>query len=297
MAVQLPFVDMSEEGKGISYICYQKTPHLGGVVVENLNPEPGQRLISWSWLHYPFIKPGDKWESSPVGISVHQSDWHATSKRFRKWLLKWWKPSEKTNDLNERLGMQVVMLRGFDGKPIGHFSELPEIAKAGLKYGITDIQIWDPMGAGIYCRYDKGDYWEPYDDQTPTVLSKYVKQTRELGVDVAPLVNYRLISRDSPQWIKRGERMAQRTYNGNVISEDWSGYSEFHGAMSNKYLSLDNCALCQKNPEFQDRALSLTEKTLDLGFSSMFFDMAFEHTPCFAENHKHYNPEDTYEAP
>ncbi len=86
--MQLPFFDVSGGGHGLSYICYQQRPNLGGMVLHNLDPEPDGLSLSFAWVHLPFTKPGQAWRSPTIGIGVHQGDWHATADRFRAWALQ-----------------------------------------------------------------------------------------------------------------------------------------------------------------------------------------------------------------
>jgi len=294
--MMLPFFDISGEGSGLSYICYQRRPLLGGMVIENLDREPNGLSLSWSWVHYPFTKPGLSWRSPPIGIGVHRGDWHATADRYRAWVKKWWSSPPTPKRLRISIGFQVVQTRGFDGTPFHRFSEIPRLARDGLQFGVEDLCIWDPI-AGLYLRPDEGDFWEEFDpSQSLDDLRGALAKTRRMGVNVSTLVNFRLIRGNSELYQRIGEELVRRTIFGTPGSEDWSNFSYNHANLRTEYLSRDGRVLCQRPESFRERALRIVEQTLGLGFTSLFIDQTFEATPCFSESHGHSSPDDTHEA-
>jgi len=294
--MQLPFFDLSGGGRGLSYICYQDRPNLGGMVLANLDPEPDGLSLSFSWVHFPFTLPGDAWQSPPVGVGVHQGDWHATADRFRAWLDTWWKAPQPPDRLARSIGHQVIQIRNFDGVPNHRFRDIPQLAEAGLRYGVEDLCVWDPI-AGVYLRPDDGDFWEEFDpSQSLDDLRVALAEAKRAGTNVSVLVNYRLIRANSPLYRKIGEEQVQRTLFGSPISEEWSTCSSEHASFRTNYLGRQGVVLCQRSSAFRERALVITRQTLDLGFTSLFIDQAFDYNPCFAEHHEHRSPDDTHEA-
>ncbi len=292
----LPFFDISGGGSGLSYICYQRRPALGGVVVENLDRDPESLSLSWSWLHHLFIAKGETWCSPPIGISPHQTDWHATADRYREFLEKWWSPPPATSELRTKIGFQTIQTRGFDGTPFHNFEEIPALAQDGLDFGVKDLCIWDPM-AGLYLRPDEGDFWEEFDpSRDPEALREGLEEARKMGVNVSTLLNFRLIRGNSDLYREFGEQRALRTVFGNPYSEDWSTCSYNHAGFRTKYLSRDGRVLCMKSQGHRERCWEVVRESLDMGFTSLFLDQTFEGLPCFSDLHGHSSPDDTHQS-
>ncbi len=296
LSMQLPLFDLSNGTSGISYICYQDRPALGGMVVQNLTPEPDSFSLGFSWTHFPFVPSGATWQSPPVGIGVHGGDWHETADRLRGWLDTWWEAPSPPERFASSIGFQVIQIRNFDGLPNHRFEDIPELARAGLDSGIDDLCIWDPI-AGVYLRPDDGDFWDEFDPtQSLDDLRAALSEARKDGANVSVLVNYRLIRGESSLYERIGEEQVQRTLSGTPVAEEWSNCSSAHAGFRTPYLSERGLALCQKSNAFRERAMDITKRTMDLGFTSLFIDQAFDQHPCFAENHGHESPGDTHEA-
>jgi hypothetical protein len=296
VGMQLPFFDVSGQSGGISYICYQEKPRIGGMVFENLDREPRGMSMSWSWVHYPFIKPNQTWTSPRIGISVHQGKWHQTANRFRKWADSWWKPAATPKRLYDTLGMQTVQIRGLDGKPLYRYEDIPRIVQEGLSYGIEDFSVWD-VNSQVYMRPDEGDIWDVVDEtQTLDILKEQVEVAQKLGVNMNTMVNCRLIRETSKLYQQIGEEMVMHNLSGTHTLEDVSMYSYHHAELLSNYLSQDGRALCQKVPAFRKRSIEITQKTKEIGFISHFFDQPFDHQLCLSEEHQHESPDDTHQA-
>lgn len=294
----MPVFSLSRGGAGLSLLCYEPRPRLGGLVLDNLDPEPEQLSMSWAWVHYPYLDPGGSWESPPLGLGVHAGDWHAVADRYRAWADTWWQPPSPPQRLRRSLGVQFVQTRGFDGQPLGHgWRDVPRLARAGLMYGIADLCLWDPL-AGVYCRPDEGDFWEEFDpSQSLDDLRSALAEARELGVNVSTLVNYRLILRNTELFRRGGyEDLLLRGRYGTTPLEDYGGYGAGFASFTLPALSKQGVVLCPRPERFRERALQITRQTMDLGFTSLFIDQSFEIYPCFDPRHGHETPTDTHEA-
>jgi hypothetical protein len=292
----LPFADISGPGAGISYICYSKSPIFGGFVTEHLDQNPDVTNWSLSWVSSPFLQPGETWTSVEIGIGVHSGDWHTTADRYREFMDTWWTGSQASARVRESIGFQVLMARSFDGLSIAPFSDLPRIAESGKKYGVEDLCVWDSTAA-LYLRPDDGTFWEQYDpEQTLDDLREGITAAGQTGVNVSTLVNYRLIRENSSIYREIGDAMVQMGIHGSPINEDWSNISSSHASFRTDYLTRQGRVLCQKSEQFREMARSITDQTMQLGFTSLFIDQTFDLNPCFADNHGHMSPNDTPQA-
>ncbi len=294
--MQLPFFDVSGGKGGVSLICYQEQPNLGGMLLTNLDPEPDGHRFGFAWVHFPFVRPGTTWRSPAVGIAAHDGDWHQTADRFRRWLAPRWAPPKPPRRLAMSMGLQIIQLRNFDGQPNYRFTDIPKLAQDGLKYGVSDLCVWDPI-AGVYLRPDDGDFFEEFDpSQSLDDLKQGLSESKKLGANVSVLLNYRLIREYSSLYRSIGEEQVQRTLHCAPMSDEWSNVSSTHASFRTSYLGQRGVALCQKPETFRKRAYDLTQVALDLGFTSLFIDQAFDYQPCLSEDHGHASPDDTHIA-
>ncbi len=291
--VMVPMFDLSGPDAGISYVCYHREPILGGFVTENLESGPVGNNYAFSWVSIPFVRPGESWRSPETGISLHDGNWRVTADRYRDAIAEWWQAPPAPDHLATTIGCQVFMPRTFTGKPNFRFRDISKVAEIGLKYGVTDLSVWDPIAA-LYARPDDGTFWEQYDPDEPiSDLRQSLEEARRQGANVSTLVNYRLIRTNSSIYREIGDAVVQRGLHGTPLPEDWSHLSDYHASVNTKYLSRDSRPVCQRSPTFRKMARETTDLTMSLGFTSLFIDQTFDLNPCFATDHGHKSPSDT----
>ncbi|MBI4027764.1 MAG: hypothetical protein HY360_22450 [Verrucomicrobia bacterium] len=289
----LPWMDISGNGEGISYICYLERSVVAGMVYEHLRPYDGCGLcLGWSWVSDPFIKPGAKWISPRVGIGVHTGDWHATADRFRAWLATWHKPAPATKRLRESIGFQNLQFRSFDGTDFHRWEDLPRLAKESLAYGVEDLSLWDTLHE-LYIR-DEAEEMLQGDRARRKALRAALTEVKRLGCNASMIFNFRLMRTTAKPFAEYGEELAVRRCNGSPAQE---GYSTSHAhAAPNRgpdYHRGATYILCQTPPKFAERALNVIRDGLDLGLTSVFVDQANEWNCCLSEKHSHASPDDT----
>lgn len=283
--MELPMVDISGEGFGLSNILYAERTQSVGFLVQDLNEHPGDSRPAWAWVHKPFVAPGEKWSSAPVGLAPHCGDWHATADRLRKWLATWWSPPAAPERLRSAIGYFNIYSREFGGRELNPIRSLPEIARCAKEHGIQDLCVWDV----IMNTYLKPGHGAILDDE-PGRLEEFreaLGAIRQMGIQVSTLVNLRLLSRKYAPWDQFGEARAMRTLYGQPVNEMWSSIRTEHAGFLIPNLDEVCGVLCQSHPDFQRWALKMVESLLDLGFSSLFIDQPFESNNCFGVDHGH----------
>jgi len=299
----MPFLDISAKGRGLSYISYHKAPVVQQIVCENLEQEPGGASLSFSWVHFPFTRPGHTWRSPRVGIGVHRGDWHATADRYRAWADTWWNAPAMPKRLKTQMGFQNIQLHRADGLALHRYEDIPKLAEAGLKYGVEDLCLWTTSHFGLYMRPPAWEGIELLEEGDPAFrqedLRAALAEAKRRGVNVSALVNFRLIARESSLYRKTGEKNVMRTYFGAPVLDEYSDCTPTHASPRTPYLARHSVILCQKTEWFKKRSRAMVRKLLDLGYTSTFIDQAGDnHTLCLAEGHGHNSPDDVsgYEA-
>lgn len=296
LALKLPWLDISGGGKGISYICYQEQPYVSGIAIENLKHHKEGICLSWAWVNYPFIKPGQTWTSPKVGIAVHQQDWHATADRYRIWMEGWWHAPETPDSLRTAIGFQNVQFRSWDGYEFHQFNELPALAAKGMKYGVEHLCVWDAIGQ-LYAQLENKE--DSFIDKGERIeeLRQALYETKQLGCNVSTIVNMRLVNTKSRPWQEFGESVAKRTLNGRVLLPiEGLHSSNFHADTLPWYRIGDVRVLCPKPERYREWVFSVIHRLLDLGFTSIFWDQTTAWNLCCAADHGHVAPNDTHEA-
>lgn len=286
----LPMVDLSGPRGGLSYIRYEDKPCYNALVFENLAGGYVDQCLSWAWASRPFAKTGQRWSSATFGIGVHRGDWHVTADRLRSFMQPWWKPSGMPPALREKIGLYHVQFRGFNGEPYNSFEALPEMASDCRRYGVEDICMWD-VAAQVYLRPDDGGFWEMPPERLEA-LKRALAETGRSGSVVGPWVNFRLITEHARLW-RQMEPYAVRSVFGKAIADNWP-CSMNHAIYQNPLIEQSGHCLCQASEGFRTFAFDLVDRTMGLGFTSLFIDQAAEWNSCMAENHGHRTPEEAF---
>ena len=282
----LPMMDLSTPRGGLSYIKYEKKPRPTDFVYENLSGNSSHAELGWAWVTTLLLQPGKSYRSCEFGIGVHQSDWHTTADRLRKFMEPWWRPTDMPRSLREKIGLYHVQIKGFNGEPYHDFDELPAMARDCLKYGVTDISFWD-YTASVYCRPDTGDFWEmPHERKQK--LKSALREVKGMGFQISACVNYRLINETSKAWQRIGSE-AQYSFFGIPLYGNASG--SMNGAIYiNRYYDQGARSLSQCTEKFRTFARELTQQTIDLGLNSLFIDQAFESSYALPKDQESLDP-------
>lgn len=286
--MMVPMLDLSGGGRGLSVNHYPSAPRLTNVVVEDLNPRPGDARAAAAWVHHAFIKPGQTWSSDPTGLAPHSGDWHESADRLKRWLDTWWRPPQANPRLRRSIGFQNPLFRDFAGRNIRPFSELPKIARKGLALGIRDVCVWDHTIMGAYMHAGTAATLED-SPQRLDELRKALAETNALGVHTSPLLNTRLATMKNSLGKEHGEKWTVRTLYGMPTLESYP-LRYAHARVMPEYLDEQGRRWCQCNREWQEWAFSIVKRCSDFGFTSMFLDEPFGEDLCFATNHGHDIP-------
>lgn len=289
-----PWVDLSGPGGGISYINYMDKPINGGVYLENLAGYTSGLRLAFGWTHWPLIKNGETWTSSPIAISLHGGDWRDTADKYNKWVDTWFSPAPGPRSDRVSIGFQNVFLRGFDGTPIRGLETIPEIARVGRKYGVNQLCIWDYMMLGNYTKYADVDLLD-YTDEEKETLRKGLCLAKKERTNVSALINFRCTNPMSTLYKKESYTEVMRNFDGSIRTESWAS-SHYHANPRPIHFGPISYILNPRSEGYQRRVLRQTQEYINLGFTSMFFDQPFEVYPDYNLKHKNASPDDVYEG-
>jgi hypothetical protein len=95
------------------------------------------------------------------------------------------------------------MFSNFDREQVRPFSQLTAVARAGMKYGIQDVCVWDCLMLGTYGRTNPTEQTHYLLEQWEE-LRRALAETHALGSSVSMLINNRLVSPTSQFYTCRG---------------------------------------------------------------------------------------------
>lgn len=287
----LPMMDLSDEAGGLSYLKYEQRPSPHVLVFENAVHECDRPCLTWSWATGVFIEPGQSWTSCGFGVGVHDGDWHETADRFREWVDTWRKPCDTPPAVREKIGLLHIQTRSFSGEPYHGFSELPDIARDAMQFGVDDLMVWD-YTASVYLRPDRGDFWE-MSPRRRKELKQALAELRELGVTATSFVNWRLAAEYNSSW----ETLRP------LVQESLFGVGLFGfpcctldgGVYNDPGHEMGSHAICCGADGYLPYARRVLKRTFDLGFSSIAIDQAAEWNYCLSQEHGHASPWEAWE--
>ena len=167
-----------------------------------LEQTAGDRRNVAAWLiHYPFTPPAGTFEGAPFVAQFHDGDWvNAGRAIYRPWFIRTFGLVKPEDDwIRQNSFYQMIMAMLPEGNVNYTFREIPQLARDGLKHGLTSLQIagWQRGG------HDNGyPYYEP-DPRLGTWrdLRRALRECHALGVKVYFFVNIHVSSLDT-QWYK-----------------------------------------------------------------------------------------------
>ena len=288
----LPFADLSGGGCGLSYCIYAKTPRVCGLLVEDLSPVYGAPCLSWAYVGHPFLRPGGTWQSPEIGVGTHRGDWHETVDRFRAFAESWWRQPPAPARLRGIIGFHNVQFMGFNGELYHDLTEIPAIARDGMRYGVHDLCVWD-VPSQLYLRPDTGGFWETEPERL-AALRQGLADAKALGCNTSPLLNLRNITRRCRLFEEMSSELKRSIY-GEPIADSYP-LSLNHAQWSAEVREAGGYRLCQSSPKFHAFALDVVRRTLDLGFTSLFIDQPADTVLCMDDSHGHASPDAVMEG-
>jgi hypothetical protein len=285
-----PFFDLSNSSGGIFNNCYSKKPFDGGLYIEDANSSKGDPHPAWSWNFRTFTKSKGTWKSPDIGIGVHSGDWHKAADKMREWSETWWTSPVGTEKLWEKLGIFMTSFRNLaEGNLVNTPDDIIKQAAECLDCGIDHILIWDMMMQSYY----RAGHLPILEDAPEHVneLRKLLKKIYDMGMTASTWVNLRITNARSKEMKKIIDQFGAKSIYGYLIREgaNYPIHSE-----SGDYILPDHdelgSLLCASSKKFQEWALNIVSKTINLGFTSFGFDQPWERSMCFSQDHGHPIP-------
>ena len=146
-------------------------------VRQTIHREPLNLMLTID--HFPMARPGEKLTIPSCVIGMLDGDWRSGADRYRAWAEKaFYHVPSKAPWVQNITGWQRVIMRSQYGEDYYVAEDLPQMYRAGAKYGIHTLFLFAWWKEGM----DRGypDYTEPYPGAYE-VLKQNIRKVREMG--------------------------------------------------------------------------------------------------------------------
>lgn len=197
------FVDVHnpELRRGLYFGAHDPVARFKGFFFAEETAGDTRNVAAWL-IHYPFTPPGGIFEGAPLVAQFHDGDWVSAGRSiYRPWFIRTFGLVRPEADwIRQNSFFQMIMILLPEGNVHYRIRQIPELARDGLRYGLTSLQIagWQRGG------HDNGyPYYEP-DLRLGTWrdLERALRECHELGVKVYFFVNIHVNNLDT-EWYQR----------------------------------------------------------------------------------------------
>jgi len=227
-----------------------------------------------AWLiHYPFTPPGGTFVGAPYLAQFQDGDWvRAGREIYRPWFIRTFGLMKPEDDwIRQNSFFQMIMIMLPEGNVNYTIRQIPQLARDGLKYSLTSLQIagWQRGG------HDNGyPYYEP-DPRLGTWhdLQRALRACHKLGVKVYFFANLHVNNLDT-EWYKRELKDYDfETMKGHAAWVDGWGMGTLASRMglTRPLMSFADPSF----PRFADAQLGYFKKLAQVGADGLHIDKGF----------------------
>ena len=268
------FVDLSnpELGRGLYLGAHDPVARLKGLFFLEQNAGDQADVAAWL-LYYPFTPPGGVFSGGALVAQFHSGDWVSAGRQiYRPWFIGTFglvKPQEDWIRQNSFFQMIMIMLP--EGNVNYTCRQIPQLARDGLKYGLTSLQI-----AGWQCGgHDNGyPYYEP-DPRLGTWrdLKRALRECHDLGVKVYFFANIHVNNLDTAWYKKELKDYSFETIKGHP---SWYGGWGMGPLASRTDLTTPLMAFADASfPRFAEAQLNYFKKLARVGADGIHVDKLY----------------------
>ncbi|MCI0422352.1 MAG: hypothetical protein L0312_24545, partial [Acidobacteria bacterium] len=98
--------------------------------------------LSFGFSKFPFIQPGEIWESGAVIVSPHTGNWRVGAAKYRQWVSTWRRVREKPDWVQKMKGMFLVILKQQYGDVMWKYDEIPALYQEARENGMDTVALF-----------------------------------------------------------------------------------------------------------------------------------------------------------
>jgi hypothetical protein len=195
--LNMKWFDYGDAQRGLTVYSRNTRHTVQGVLMQR--PDRAEERMHLRWMHFPFVQPGETWESGEYVVMPHAGDWYAGAKAYQRFAAQAY-PYNAPQRIREALAVRSVWPAVRNAPPTFPISQLPEYAEelTDPELGITELILWHwwlKNGYPIFLDPRLGT-----EDEFRTAI----QQCTDMGVPVVFFVSHHLV-RDTdetdPKWL------------------------------------------------------------------------------------------------
>ena len=240
--------------------------------------------------HFPMARPGEKLTLPSSVIGLLDGDWRRGADLYRAWADQaFYRVPDKAPWVQNMTGWQRIILRSQYGEDYFKPEDLPDMYRAGAKYGIHTLFLFAWWKEGM----DRGypDYTEPYPGAYEA-LKQNIRKVREMGGRVILECNCHFMDPQTEFYKKYGDEVKIININGDDSRHGflsggyvYCGAGELRMAEGPKVFPL----ACGGSKRWRDQLHSQVELMGGMDPDCLFLDCYGAHPSelCFNDKHDH----------
>lgn len=259
----MKWLDYGDAERGMTLYARSPRHTTQGLVLDRVD-RVTERL-DLRWAHYPFIAPGETWDSDDFVLLPHSGDWYAGARAYKKYADEKY-PYRAPRRIREALGVRSVWPAVRNAPPTFQLTELPAYAAevADPDLGLAELVVWH--------WWLKNGYPIIFDERlgTEDEFADAIAKCTELGVPVSLFVSHHIL-RDSdetdPSWLHHnpaGQTQHNNwTYGPDLLPRFRAHFLGTHAMVRGSALS----------PGWRQTGLDEYRRILKYGATSICFDV------------------------
>jgi hypothetical protein len=252
----MKWLDFGSADGGLTLFARDTSNRLQGALAERRDRL--SEVLDLRWLHFPFVAPGETWESAEYVLWPHAGDWYAGARAYKRFADDHY-PYDPPRRILEALGVRSLRM-AYQHSPAYHrFGDLPQLAAELDGLGLAEINLW---GWREYLGYPMTHIPEL---GTLEELSEAMRRCNAAGVPISLFVSHHLL-RDGPEtdeaWLHlnaAGQRVTSNwTYDPAFLPRFGPYFVATHSAVRGSALS----------PGWRETGVKEYRRLLELGATS-----------------------------
>lgn len=213
-----------------------------------------------AWEHKKTVEPGGTWESGEFWLTPHPGGWAKGIEVFRDYVRKVDPARPLPPHVRDGLGFQTIWMTQAPerdpAKVYFRFKDLQRIAREAREHGLDELAPW------FWCSYFRVPINLREDLGTMEDFLEGLRQSREVGVNLAPFVSVHIIlNRDVARYgVKPGHD--DWTYQPELIPEFRPYYTH----------EMEGTFIDDDNQRWQQDVLAALTEWINRGIASLSFD-------------------------
>lgn len=272
--------------EGIYFGAHDPTFLTGSLRV--MRPFDSDGALSFGFAKFPFVAPGETWESAAFIVSPHNGDWHTGAEKYRRWADGWRQVRTRPDWVNNLKGMFLVILKQQYGDRMWRYDEIPALYKEAKENGMDTVALFGWTEGGHDNQYP--DYFPDPVLGGADALRKGLQQVQAAGGNTILYCQGQLVDVNAPYYRAAGERLAAKNIWGSVYFEQYNktGQSSLLKNFSRKLFA----PICPVNQEWLDLLTERGKELLAYGATGLIYDQIGGKEPylCFDASHPHAKP-------